>query len=283
MATEPFAYCLNTSTIKGQALSLTAEIELAAKVGYQGIEPWIEEIDCFTEAGGSLRDLARTIADQGLTVPSAIGFFEWIVNDDAVRAKGLEEARRNMDLVAQLGGKLIAAPAFGAQEDHHEKIDLLQAAERYRALFELGREYGVVPMVELWGFSKNLNRLGEVICVAVESDQRQASLLLDVYHLHKGGSGFSSLQWVPGESIGLFHFNDYPAEPPPATVTDAHRVYPGDGVAPLTTILRDLHAIGYRGMLSLELFNESYWQGEPLDIARTGLDKMRRAVEQSKL
>ena len=41
-------------------------------------------------------------------------------------------------------------------------------------------------------------------------------------------------------------------------IADADRVYPGDGVAPIKQILRDLRAIGFRGMLSLELFNREY-------------------------
>jgi sugar phosphate isomerase/epimerase len=75
--------------------------------------------------------------------------------------------------------------------------------------------------------------------------------------------------------------NDYPAEPPRAAITDAARVYPGDGVAPLKTLLRDLRRLGFRGALSLELFNRDYWQKDALAVARTGLDKMRAVVAAS--
>ena len=64
-------------------------------------------------------------------------------------------------------------------------------------------------------------------------------------------------------------------------ITDAHRVYPGDGVAPLRELLRDLRRSGFRGVLSLELFNRDYWQQDALTVARTGLDKMRAAVRSS--
>ena len=52
--------------------------------------------------------------------------------------------------------------------------------------------------------------------------------------------------------------NDYPADPPRETITDGSRIYPGDGVAP--SALHDLHDIGFRGVLSLELFNRDYWK-----------------------
>ena len=71
-------------------------------------------IEEYVKGGGSLKDLKRKIADLGLTVESAIGFPEWIVDDEARRAKGLEQAKREMDLVAQIGGKRLAAPPAGA-------------------------------------------------------------------------------------------------------------------------------------------------------------------------
>jgi sugar phosphate isomerase/epimerase len=75
--------------------------------------------------------------------------------------------------------------------------------------------------------------------------------------------------------------NDYPARPPRAEISDAHRFYPGDGVAPLKLLLRNLHDIGFRGFLSLELFNRGYWAQDPLIVARTGLEKMKAVVRSS--
>jgi sugar phosphate isomerase/epimerase len=140
---------------------------------------------------------------------------------------------------------------------------------------------GVVPQVELWGFSKSLSRLGEVFFVAIESGHPKACVLTDVYHIYKGGSDPSGLALVRGDRMHVMHMNDYPADPPRETISDAHRVYPGDGVAPLDKILRTLRDIGFRGMLSLELFNREYWKQDPLTVARTGLERMRASVRRS--
>ena len=212
-------------------------------------------------------------------MPSAIGFFEWIVDDEDRRKKGLEEARRNMDLVRQVGGKRIAAPPVGAT--NQANLNLLKAAERYRALLELGDQFGVVPQVELWGFSQTLGRIGETALVAIESGHPQACILLDVYHLYKGGSRLGGLRLLNGSALHVLHFNDYPADPPRAAINDAQRVYPGDGVAPLKEILHQLRQIGFKGMLSLELFNRDYWTQDARTVARTGLDKMRAVVRSS--
>jgi 2-keto-myo-inositol isomerase len=276
---KPFRYSLNTSTIRGQKLTLPEEVDLAARAGYDAIEPWVSEITEYVRQGGALRNLAKRIRNAGLTVESSIGFFAWIVDDVMMRQKGLEDARRSMDLVQQIGGKRIAAPPVGATRG--AKIELSRIAERYRALLELGGKMGVVPQVEVWGFSTNLGQLGEVACVAVESGHPKACILADVYHLYKGGSPFIGLGLLNGAAMHAFHLNDYPSEPPRDKITDADRVYPGDGVAPLGEILRTLHRTGFRGALSLELFNRDYWKQDAAVVARTGLEKMKAVVKAS--
>ncbi len=278
-ANEPFGYCLNMSTIRGQKLSLSEQVDVAAKAGYHAIEPWIREMQEFADKGGKLADVKKQIADSGMTVESAIGFATWIVDDDQQRAKGLETARHDMDLVRQIGGTRIAAPPAGATKQ--ADLDLFGAAERYHALLELGKEMGVTPQVELWGFSQSMKRLGELVFVATESGHPDACMLPDVYHIYKGGSDFEGLRMINGAAIHVFHMNDYPDNPPRATISDAHRVYPGDGVAPLSKILRVVDAAGFRGMLSLELFNRDYWKQDALDVARTGLEKMRATVQKA--
>jgi sugar phosphate isomerase/epimerase len=119
--------------------------------------------------------------------------------------------------------------------------------------------------------------------VALETGHSNACILADAYHLYKGGSNFNGVHLLSASALHVFHINDYPADPPRETITDAHRVFPGDGVAPLEQLFRDLHAIGYNGALSLEVFNRDYWKMDPLVVAKTGLQKMKaiaaRAVE----
>jgi 2-keto-myo-inositol isomerase len=276
---EPFRYSLNTSTLRGHGLPLVEVLEIAAEAGYQGVEPWIDELDRYVAEGGALPELGRRIADLGLTVENAIGFFEWIVDDPQRREAGLAEAQRNMDQVAAIGGKRLAAPPFGATEQ--TDLDLLAAAERYAAVLALGEQTGVTPILEVWGFSRTLSRLGEAMLVAIESGCADACLLLDVYHLYKGGSGFAGLPLLQGAAVALFHVNDYPAGFERAAITDADRVYPGDGIAPLAELVQILRRIGYAGPLSLELFNKEYYAQDPRVVARTGLAKMRAAFGQA--
>ena len=276
---KPFRFCLNTSTIRGQKLGLEAEIDLTAASGYDAIEPWIGELDKYVKDGGSLKDLDKRIKDKGLFTADVIGFPEWIVDDDARRAKGVEDAKRCMDLCHQISCKHLAAPPVGATKA--TGMSLMAIADRYRALLELGEKMDVTPQVELWGFSTTLCRLGETAMVAIESGHPKACVLADIYHLYKGGSGFNTLKQMSRNALRVFHLNDYPADPPREKINDANRIYPGDGVAPLGEVYRDLRAIGFEGVLSLELFNPEYWKQDAALVAKTGLEKMKASVEKA--
>jgi len=275
---EPFGYCLNTSTIRGQKLPIVQEIEIAARAGYQGIEPWVTELDQHGTEGKSLKDLAKLNRDRGLVVADVIAFAEWIVDDDARRRKALEEAKRIMGICQEIGSKHMAAPPQGAREG--PRVDFARAAERYAALCKIGESMGVAPALEVWGFSPNITRLSVATMVAMDSGAANACVLADVYHLYKGGSNPNSLRLLSKDAIAILHTNDYPAKER-AVITDADRIYPGDGVAPLKQIFNDLRAIGYRGMLSLELFNRDYWQKDALAVAVAGLEKLKAAVRAS--
>jgi len=272
-----FKFSLNTATIRGQNLSLPEEVEIAAKAGYHAIEPWLEELHRYVSGGGKAADLKKQIADRGLVVPSAIGFADWINDDDSRRAAGLEQWKRDAELVASIGGFRMAAPPSGA---YNVSLDLRRVAERYRKLLNLSCPLGIVPELEMWGGSKTLSRMSQIAFVLVETAHADACGLLDIFHIFKGGSDFAGVRIFNGSSLHVLHANDYP----PISrekANDSDRVYPGDGSAPIGKLLRDLHWIGYNGFLSLELFNRDYWKQDALTVARTGREKMQALVESS--
>jgi len=272
-----FVLGLNTSTIRGQKLGIVEIIDMAAKAGYRGMEPWLDELNRYKDEGGSLADLGKRFKDAGIEVGSAIDFFEWAVDDSDRRRKGLEAAKRSMDLLQKIGATRVAAPPSGATEA--PAIELPRLAERYRALLEVGDQFGIVPQVEVWGPSKTLGVLAEAAYVAIASGHPKACILPDIYHMHRGGSPFEGLKLLGPAAVHVIHVNDYPAEPEREKLTDADRVYPGDGVAPIAGILKTLADNGGRVMLSLEVFNREYWSQDPRLVLETGHRKMKALVD----
>ena len=62
---------------------------------------------------------------------------------------------------------------------------------------------------------------------------------------------------------------------PAATITDADRIYPGDGVAPISRILQTIRNPDRPVVLSFEVFNKSYYAQDALLVAKTALAKMK--------
>jgi 2-keto-myo-inositol isomerase len=272
-----FLYSLNMSTLRGHNLGFRKELEVASKAGFKSVEIWINTLQDFLKSGASLAEAKRIVDDLGLKVEDAIGFATWIVEDQTARSKALDQLKMEMDQLAQIGCPRIAAPPMGATTG--EILELPKMAERYRKILELGDQTGVVPHLELWGFSKNLSRVGELLYVAVESGHPSARVLMDVYHLHKGGSGMESVKDVGKPLIEIFHINDYPATPPRESIADADRIYPGDGIAPLKVLLKTLKNPEKPVILSFEVFNKNYYAQDALLVAKTGLEKMKKVTE----
>lgn len=100
-------------------------------------------------------------------------------------------------------------------------------------------------------------------------------LVLDSCHWHASGS--PPLDRFPCDRIAMVHLNDAPPKPP-REIEDADRVFPGEGVIQLASLLRDLRARGYRGPFSLETFNPAYWEEPALEVAQRGRAALDRAT-----
>lgn len=269
-----FRFSLNTSTVSGQKPGIEKYIDIAARAGYECIEPWIMDLKAYVSNGGSLKTLKRLMDDSKVQPINAIGFAPWMTDDEVQRKAGFQQMREEMEIMAELGCTRIAAPAAGVRT----APDLFKVGERYRELLELGRQTGVRPQLEIWGASV-FHHIGQAMMAVAVANDPDARILPDVYHLYRGNSGFESLKMLDGNMIEVFHMNDYPGDIPREQMEDKDRIYPGDGVAPLEQIVADLKGMGGEKILSLELFNREYWKQDPLQVAKTGLQKMRLAVE----
>jgi sugar phosphate isomerase/epimerase len=182
-----------------------------------------------------------------------------------------------MDKVAQIGGRRIAMPPGRGGGS----LSLDNAATYYREALELGESTGVTPLLELWGSHDVFGPLKNGIYVTTAAGRADASLLLDVFHLYRSGTPYEGLRQINGAALHVIHLNDYPETSDPSSLNDGNRLYPGDGVAPLGDILRALRDNGFRGALSIELFNREYWARSAEDNAKMAIDKARAAVQEA--
>jgi 2-keto-myo-inositol isomerase len=265
--------CLNASTIR--PAPLMDKIEVAAKAGYDMLELWINEIEKYEQAGGNPKELGELIKSKGLRVPNVIGLWDCMPMADDAFAASLPATKNRMRLSAAVGSKHVAAIPVPDRAD----FDLKTGISRYKELLKIGREeYGIIVAFEFVGFFKGIYRMGQAAGIAIDTDDAEACLIMDSFHLYRGGSGFNGIKHLNGDFIADFHINDVPAEPARETLGDKHRIYPGDGILPLVQLLKDLKTIGYRGPLSLEIFNEEEYKKDPLLVAQTGKQRIMDLV-----
>ena len=263
--------CLNTSTIK--PTPLLEKIQLAAKHGYDAIEPWIVEVYEHVGRGGEVRDVEKALSDGGLAVPCMVALRQWGDTDDWEHQRQRDEAKRRMELAARLGSPyIIATPPRWA-------CDPQQVARRYADLVALGHEVGVKPVMEYISTFDSVVTLPQAWWV-VQQAGPDGVLVIDAFHSWNSGSTLDDLRAIPIERIVHYHIDDAPAAPgrPATKQTDADRVMPGEGVIDLKAELSLLRGRGYDGAISLELFNEKLWAMDPSEVLRRGIERMRELL-----
>ncbi len=261
-------YCLNSSTIRPAALM--EKIRIAGQVGYRAIELWNDDLQAYQEQGGSLGDVREALEDYGLAVPTVIALHGWLGSEGEAHAQALEEAKRRMEQAVAVGAEfIVSSPPM-------DSCDLSCGGVDYRELLELGRAMGVRPAMEYLGFVQSVYTIEQAWQIVEDADHPDSSLIMDPFHILRGGGSIESIALVPADKVAIWHWNDAPSDKPFAEQTDADRVMPGDGIGPLQRIEELALAQGYEGFVSLELFNPALWEEDPEEVARIGLDKMQR-------
>jgi sugar phosphate isomerase/epimerase len=106
--------------------------------------------------------------------------------------------------------------------------------------------------------------------------------MFDCYHFWSGLNKLEDLDLLRPSEIGHVHFQDVP-DMPRELLDNTTRIIPGDGVSPLTRILRKLADKGYAGPLSIELFLPKFQQGDPFEVAREIRQKAESVMRQARV
>ncbi len=274
-SSSPWPICLDTATIR--PASLKDKVKIAAKAGYDAIEPWDGELQKFEAEGGNLKDLGKEIKDLGLFVPSVIGLWNSIPPTKDQFDSSLKDTRNRMRMGSDIGAQHIQTIANNAGENYNHKW----MAARYREILEIGiKEYNILPALVFVKYQP-IKTMGQAMGIIMDANHPSAMMIPDTYHMHISEGGFESIKLLNGNAIAIFQFSDAPSSPAITELGDSHRVYPGDGILPLQQILRDLKATGFRKCISLELYNPEYWKQDLQKVAETGLAKTLEVIQKA--
>jgi sugar phosphate isomerase/epimerase len=156
--------------------------------------------------------------------------------------------------------------------------------EGCRRIGEEGERAGVRTALEpvqrefadYWTIPTTLDAAAELLD---EAGAGTVGLMFDTWHLWNASDLAASIERHAGRIAGV-HVADW-REP---TRSTNDRVFPGEGVAPLSEILLALERVGYAGAYDVEIFSDaelegSLWALEPREAARRALESLRAVWE----
>jgi len=250
---------------------LEGALAAARAAGFDAVELRRVDFERCARRGLSNEAVLDLVRAAGLPV-SAMGVeYGWVFSTGAERERlfgVFREACQNA--VALNCGMMMSAigPGEATTDD---------AVANIRRAGEIAGGYGLRLTVE-YQFQhpvvRSLDILRELIARAGAAN---VGLLLDAYHLQRGGRPGRGFAEVPGAEIFYVQFSDVPDAPPPS-LPPVDRLPPGKGVVDWMGLLSLLAEKGYDGYLSYEAPNPAHWQQAPAETAKQGLAAARGAL-----
>ena len=254
--------------------ALEDKFAAAAKAGFRAVEIFENDLTFFR---GKPRDARLLAADLGLQIVALQPLRDFEAMPEPIRAKNFERAARKLDLMEDLGARLLCL-CSNVSPDAVD--DNSRAAEDLAELADLARRRGMRIGYEAlaWGrWVKDWTAAWEIVRGA---DRDNLGIVLDSFHICVRGNPIDPIASLPAEKIALVQVADAPAlSMDPLSLSRHYRCYPGQGDYPIVDYLDAVTRSGYRGPLSLEIFNDQFRGASASAIAIDGMRSLRTVGE----
>lgn len=253
---------------------LAGALNAAKRAGFDAVE--LRRVDfrrCF-ELGRSNAQVLELVRESAMPV-SALGVeYGWLFATGDERERLFAVFHESCENAVALGCPLLMS-ALGAGA---ESLD--HAAGNVRRAGELASASGLRLALEFQFQHPIVNSLGLLREIIARAGNRNVGLLLDAYHLERGGRPGRGFEDVPSEEIFYVQYSDVP-DAPVASLPPTDRLPPGSGVVRWRELLTLLAEKNYRGYLSYEAPNSAHWQRSPYEVAKEGAEATRRVLAQA--
>jgi len=276
-ASGKMTLCLhqNTSAAAGYRQSL----EGWSRAGIKNVELTGQVLDGFLKTD-TIEAARRVVTDLGLTPVSCAAGLADFWNPNPGRAAALDAWKKRCEQFASFGLARIYNPTGTTLKITPD--DYKRGAECMREAGEIAKQFRMTAMIEFVRTSPYISTLSTLLKLTREAAHPNVRPMLDCYHFWSGLSKFEDLDLLQYGELGHVHFQDVP-DMPRELLDNTTRLIPGDGVTPLTRILKKLAEKGYAGALSVELFLPEFQQGDPYEVARRIRDKAQNVMHQARV
>jgi sugar phosphate isomerase/epimerase len=181
-------------------------------------------------------------------------------------------AKSMLELCAAVGAKVLLACSSTSA---HATADRDAIARDLRKLAMLAIPHGIRVAYEALSWGRSIEEFPAAWDVVMRADMPNLGLGLDSFHMFATKTPLDELQWLDPERIFLVQLADFMWQEIRSVeeriATARHfRVFPGEGAHSdqVAELVSRLHAQGYRGDYSFEVFNDDYQQIPLPDVAR---------------
>jgi len=264
--------CINEATT--MPYSLEEDLVSAGKIGFEGIELWVDKVKKYLESH-SVNELKALLENNRVKPASICPFFLNSFGDIDASIKNIEWGAK---IAVEIGCPvLLVCPDVPPKElSHSEAIRI--ASSNARRCAEIVKSYGVKLAIEPLGMHPFVPGPKEAIEIIESANHNFLGLMMDTFHYYKSGVSLEDIESIPIEKLFLVHINDC-EDLPREVLTDKNRLYLGLGVIPLKEILKILSKKGYKGFLSVEIFRDEYWQKPVEDITREAFQSLQSLLK----
>lgn len=252
---------------------LETDIRAAAEAGFELIEIWAAKLRIFLQTN-SVDDLRSLLSESGLQ-PYSINSIEHITfRSDEDYGKIKAECEELSTIAGQIGCPYIVVVPGKLPEGATKDQIVDESVRVLNELADIADAHGVSLAFEFLGQTDCSVQTLDLCNEIVEKVNRDnIGNVLDTFHFYAGNSTFEAIDTLRPEKLFIFHINDA-EDLPKESLTDAQRLYPGEGILPIKEIKSRFDKIGYDRMVSIEIFRPEYWDQDPFEVAR----RARRAT-----
>ncbi len=234
-----------------------------AKAGVRQVEITGALLDPFLKTE-SLAAAKSLLSDLGLKAVSGSGGNAGLLEAGPDRTATLDAFKVRCEQWATLGIPIIYSTTGSTTKP---TADLYKAAAGHaREVADIARQFSLTALFEFQRTSTFVSTLPTMLSITRAAAAPNLGVLFDCYHFWSGLGKLADLDAVKPGEIRHVHFQDVP-DLPREMLDQTTRAIPGDGVSPLTEILRKLSARGYAGPLSVELLLPQFTTRDPFAVA----------------
>jgi 4-hydroxyphenylpyruvate dioxygenase len=250
--------------------TLESKLTAAAKAGFRAVEIFENDLTFFS---GKPREARTMASDLGLEIVALQPMRDFEAMPDPIRARNFERAARKFDLMHELGARLLCLCSNVSEEAID---DNQRAAHDLGELADLAHQHGFNIGYEALAWGRHVKDWTQAWDIVREADRANLGIVLDSFHACVRGNPIEPMSALPADRIALVQVADAPAiQMDPLSLSRHYRCYPGQGEYPVIDFLDAVTRAGYRGPVSLEIFNDQFRGASAGAIALDGLRSLR--------